>query len=97
MSDVKPTAGTPPAGPSGGDVNPLTWPRPAQLTLGGLLLLGILGWSIAIGRGGRLGDAEERNRSLDAQVAQLNGSLTHFTEDGSKPSCLATAYATADS
>ena len=92
MADVKSTAGGPQAaGPSGGDLNPLSWPRPAQLTLGGVLLLGVVGWSLAVGRGGRLGEAEDRNRSLDTQVAQLNGTLTHVTWSAVKPSWPATA------
>ena len=54
----------------------MTWPTPALITLGVLLLLGLLGWWLATSRGSRLAAAEDRARGLDTQVAQVNSMLT---------------------
>ncbi|MCI0752159.1 hypothetical protein, partial [Teichococcus vastitatis] len=67
-SDGLPTSGRP-AGLFG-----LSWP--VLGAAGALLVLLILGWSIALSRGGRLETAEQSNRAQAARVAELETSLT---------------------
>jgi hypothetical protein len=51
-----------------------TWPRPALITLGVLLLAAVLGWGLAIERSSRVSDREEALAAAEARgrVAQLS-------------------------
>ena len=69
---VPPAPATPPGGLPPG-VNPLQWPQPAQITLGVLLLLLLVGWWLAISRGGRAEEAENRDGDHATGDAQHAG------------------------
>ena len=60
-----------------------TWPRPALITLGVLLLAAVLGWGVAIERASRVSDREEalaaaeaRGRVVQQRVGEVEGTLT---------------------
>ena len=60
-----------------------TWPRPALITLGVLLLAAVLGWGFAIERNSRVSDREQaltaaeiRGRAAQQRVGEVEGALT---------------------
>src|SRR4051812_17220950 len=60
-----------------------TWPRPALITLGVLLLAAILGWGFVIDRSSRLSDREKalaateaRGRTAQQRVGEIESVLT---------------------
>jgi hypothetical protein len=60
-----------------------SWPRPALITLGVLLLAAVLGWGLAIERSSRVSDREEalaaaeaRGRVVQQRVGEVEGTLT---------------------
>ena len=59
-----------------------TWPRPALYTLGGVALAAVLGWGVAIERGGKassradgLAAADVRTRALEQRAGQSEATL----------------------
>lgn len=55
-----------------------TWPRPALIALGALLLLAALGWGWAIERAGRVGAREEALAATGARVRALEQQTGHL-------------------
>ena len=60
-----------------------SWPRPALITLGVLVLAAVLGWGVAIERSSRVSDREEalaaaegRGRVAQQRVGEVESALT---------------------